>query len=535
MSLNINLTLNSFRGGDGKLDVGVLIMIVLLLLTITASDLSQLVFVLIGAAAYAMAQAVHVPAKRLGTCRAAPGPSAGKQAPKAFKPSAVDRRLGPNKTASAPGVASAPVAPGLRQPSSRPVAAPSFEAVGWDAEVTELVQRIAPTAEGDRAVQRLALMVQQTLRRTIPEVEVIAFASGGLCRGTAFGVAVPEVDIVVSVSPNVLAARLQNRFGHRSMGSDPPGGGGWSSTAARRLDARKLQKSAIRTFTDALVSAGGFKFRRSAFRGQEPKVTLLAPPLPGLSSDAIPVDFGVNNTGPLHNAALLLELGRLEIRARDLILLVKRWAKDRGICHAAKGHLSPYCWTLLAIYFLQVRPGNDGGPLLSELAGFQLASSLAAGTTKPIDDRAAPTPAPQPPRSRGPLGRARTEDKTTVGALFKEFVRFYKRTFDWRKEAVSLRLGVRSPPRKLLPIHIMVFDDGVTTEAAPNIEDPFDPTRNLGEGVSEDGFRRLHAEFARAEALFGAPDGGSLSRLLEPWAPPAAPSSGEAPFEATED
>ena len=29
--------------------------------------------------------------------------------------------------------------------------------------------------------------------------------------------------------------------------------------------------------------------------------------------------------------------------------------QDRGISHAAKGHLSPYCWMLLAIYYLQVQ------------------------------------------------------------------------------------------------------------------------------------------------------------------------------------
>ena len=40
--------------------------------------------------------------------------------------------------------------------------------------------------------------------------------------------------------------------------------------------------------------------------------------------------------------------------AAELILLVRRWAKDRGVSHAAKGHLSPYGWMLLAIFYLQV-------------------------------------------------------------------------------------------------------------------------------------------------------------------------------------
>ena len=39
---------------------------------------------------------------------------------------------------------------------------------------------------------------------------------------------------------------------------------------------------------------------------------------------------------------------------QDLVLLVKRWAKHRGICHAAKGHLPPYAWSILCLHFLQV-------------------------------------------------------------------------------------------------------------------------------------------------------------------------------------
>merc|ERR1719169_332223 len=135
---------------------------------------------------------------------------------------------------------------------------------------------------------------------------------------------VPEVDLVVSINPDALPGQLQGRLSRT----------GGASTA--QLDARKVQKSAIRACTDKLVSACGFKFRRSAFRGQEPKVTLLAPASLGLSSDSIAIDFSVNVVTPFYNAALLTECGRMDSRAKELILLVKRWAKDRGICHVAK-------------------------------------------------------------------------------------------------------------------------------------------------------------------------------------------------------
>merc|ERR1712232_985488 len=140
---------------------------------------------------------------------------------------------------------------------------------------------------------------------------------------------------------------------------------------AAKLDARKLQKSMLRACTDELTADTHFKFRRSAFKGQEPKVTLMAE----INGKTIPIDFSVNTTTPLYNAALLTECGQIEPRAKELILLVRRWAKDRGISHAAKGHLSPYAWSLLVIYFLQVCD-ERGEPLLSNIASFKMSSGL---------------------------------------------------------------------------------------------------------------------------------------------------------------
>jgi len=370
--------------------------------------------------------------------------------------------------------------------------------------VDELLRQISPTPEGDRVVQQLAQNIRQTLRRIIPEVEVVGFASGDLVRGTAFGVAVPEVDIVVNVSPSVLAARLQGRLAPRNA-------------SAVQLDVRKLQKSAIRACTDRLVSNGGFKFRRSAFRGQEPKVTLLAPSSLGIYSEAIPIDFSVNSTTPLYNAALLTECGQMEPRAKLLILLVKRWAKDRGVCHAAKGHLSPFSWTLLTIYFLQVGV-LDEGPLLPPLEGFELSSGLAgqpmAVTTALTRQRMAGTASGRqkwvPPAGNVP--------RKSVAALFADFVHFYSRLFDWRNEAVSVRLGERAPPDLTLPLHIIVHDDSSTTEVGPSIEDPFEQRRNLGECTTAASLARMREELARAEDCCSR--NASLTELLEPWVPP---------------
>merc|ERR1719310_418023 len=95
--------------------------------------------------------------------------------------------------------------------------------------------------------------------------------------------------------------------------------------------------------TDRLVASAGLKFRRSAFRGEEPRVTLLVPSALGFFKEAIPVDFSINSVTPFYTAALLTECGQIDVRAKALILFVKRWAKDRGICHAAKGTCRHTC------------------------------------------------------------------------------------------------------------------------------------------------------------------------------------------------
>eukprot|EP00933_Yihiella_yeosuensis_P030706 TRINITY_DN242_c0_g1_i1.p1 TRINITY_DN242_c0_g1~~TRINITY_DN242_c0_g1_i1.p1 ORF type:complete len:510 (-),score=121.11 TRINITY_DN242_c0_g1_i1:108-1637(-) len=376
----------------------------------------------------------------------------------------------PNPTASMP-----PSKIEMRKPSAVPVQAPTFQATGWDAEIEELLQRLMPTKQSEAAVEAIARAVQRLLQPTLPDAKVAAFASANPVSSHAFGVAVPEVDVVVSTC------------GAASSGRS-------SGMQVKNGDVGKLQKSLIRNCTDRLVSNGAFKFRRSAFRGLEPKVTLIAPAvgLHGLDSTAaqIPINLSVNATNPARCATLLEGCERFSPDAKALILLVRRWAKDRGVSHAAKGHLSPYCWTLLAIYYLQVGLEDMGGSVLPPLA------SLMKSGTKP-----------EPVK----------QSSKTVAELFKGFFKFYTQHFDWRKEAVSVRLGKRSPPDASLPVHIMLQTDGKTTQIGPNVEEPFDGAVNLADGMNCISFSRLTEELLRSHELCGS--GSSLAVLLEPWAP----------------
>lgn len=221
------------------------------------------------------------------------------------------------------------------------------------------------------------------------------------------------------------------------------------------------------------------------------------------------MDLSVNSIAPLWHAALLTECGRIEPRARALILLVRRWSKDRALCHVSKGHLSPPAWSLLAIYFLQVGVTGEGA-LLPSLDGFEMASQIVSADSQCAGSVPEPLPARWlRTRAGGP--------KKSVAELFREFFIFYHTLFDWRGEAVSIRAARRAAPGLRLPLHVLVKENG-DTEMGPSIEDPFDCARNLGATTSSPSFIRLSHEIARAATMCG--NGESLTELLVPWAPP---------------
>jgi len=391
--------------------------------------------------------------------------------------------------------------PAPSRPTIAAIKAPTFTTSHFDRQVEELVERIMPTPSCHRAVETLTAMIREKIQTLVPEAEVMGFATGELRGGTAYGVAVPEVDIVANACPRDLTKGLQERLVHGSR---------HRTVAISKLDTRKLQKSGIRVCTSLLVSLG-LKFRRSSFRSGEPKVTLLAPASLGASDVAIPIDFSINNSTPLYNMALLTECGQIDPRAKSLILLVKRWAKDRGVCHASKGHLPPYAWSLLTIYFLQTGIDEpDGGLPLPALDGFALSSGLMtpqgqSPSTSKTTSRHAPEKLAPSPQTK------------TMGDLFRGFMRFYNQEFDWRKEAVSVRCGKRAPPDLSLDIHIVLSDDG-TTAVSPIVEDPFDLKRNLGNCTNAASLERFLEEIDRADTLLT--QGTSLTKLLEPWRPP---------------
>lgn len=453
---------------------------------------SHLLFMLAGAAGYLLFVASQRTLLRQRPCKVHQVDKAGKST-NAPKPRPSSTSVGPRQGNTAilgakrEGVErSNTETQGVHKPITvAPVLAPTFQAVGLEAEAEELIEQLLPTAKCDAVVSKLATLMQRAIRPVFPNAEVLAFSSANLASGKAFGIAVPDVEVVVNVMPDTIFRNSPQQHRNRR----------------EAMDVQKVHKHVLRKCTERLVTMCGFKFRRSAFRGGEPKVTVLAPSTMGLFNESFAVDISINAATPLQSAALLTECGKLEPRARALILFVRRWAKDRGICHAAKGHLSPYMWTLLVIYFLQVGVEEEG-PLLPPVSEFRASSALVpAAATDPgrVSKVAMPC-------------RHDAAPESSVGRLFMEFVRFYSTRFDWQNEAISVRLGRRAEPAPNFPVHRVGELNG------PSIEDPFEVKHNLGVHATATSLERLHDELSRAHSLCSAKK--SLSVLLEPWMPP---------------
>mmetsp|Transcript_30860 Transcript_30860/g.66539 ORF Transcript_30860/g.66539 Transcript_30860/m.66539 type:complete len:475 (+) Transcript_30860:123-1547(+) len=441
-----------------------ILLVISALCAIVPLDLTQLIFAVLGALCYYMVQSLQ---RSMGL----PGQ---KKLPKSPIEKAEPREVKKRRTNRKPLTEGTHV-DAAAQPACVPILAPKFKGESLEDEVQELIAQIMPTASSQRGVDRLAEAIRVMLASSLPEVEVTGFANSDLSRGRANGVAVPDVDIVIQVRPDSVASKLP------SKGVAEP---------------RMLQKWALRICADRLVS-GGFKFRRSGFRGNEPKMTLLVPSELKIFDTAVPIDISVNAVTPLHSAALISECGNLNPQSKELILLIRRWAKDRGICHAPKGHLSPYVWSLLVVYYLQVAQKE---PLLPPVAEFQaIKDLLPAGCGKTA----------QPWRGKA--------SELTAAELLKGFMQFYN-SFPWKSEAVCVLKGTQGPMPLSLPIHIIEHEDGPkSTECGPNIEDPFAPKKNLGSGMTWWSWLRMKEELARAHTLLEQDT--SLSTLLAPWSP----------------
>jgi len=242
----------------------------------------------------------------------------------------------------------------------------------------------------------------------------------------------------------------------------------------------KLHKHILRSALRVLVYKHGFKFRRTALQGECPKGFLAVPPTLQFFDEAVCVEISVNSMEPAH-ASELLDFGHQATPlTNQLVVLVQHWARHRGISYAAQGNLSPFAWSVLALFFMQTRG---------------LLPSFQQNTHQ---DTAA---------------RSRMQPVASVGELIKCFFCFYAEECDLFTEVVCVRTGQRCKRTLPLPPTDVRFGEEGLVEAIPRIKDPFNAAIDLGSGMSAYAIVSLKEELSRASTLFcqGAP----LAKVFE--------------------
>eukprot|EP00928_Gymnodinium_smaydae_P030051 TRINITY_DN22452_c0_g2_i1.p1 TRINITY_DN22452_c0_g2~~TRINITY_DN22452_c0_g2_i1.p1 ORF type:complete len:510 (+),score=127.20 TRINITY_DN22452_c0_g2_i1:98-1627(+) len=313
-----------------------------------------------------------------------------------------------------------------------------------EAETEELLRNILPTPASDAIVDGLLRSARAAIATVCPEARLYGSACVNLVGNS--DVSSAEIDVNIDVQMDVLVRRLeQNSPERRNMAPMTDG---------------QLKRSAMRLFSKKMAQSGSFVFHRCNYNGDDPTVCMRV--LAGsLNCDRdVYIVFGINGRDPKQLAALAAASDNLTPRGAALGVLLRRWARDRGISYAAKGHLGPFAWAVLALYYLQNAAEHEDLP------------------------------------------------KKSAAQLFSDCIRFYA-AFDWCT-ADSISIHASTPEMRR-----------IEGRPLPVIEDPFNVKEDLAACVQDEGAARLDEELQRAKRILEAED-ARLVTVLERWVSPVA-------------
>lgn len=232
-----------------------------------------------------------------------------------------------------------------------------------EASLWNLVSELRPTVACERRRRRVFLIFNDVI-----------FDCFGV-RGREFGSGVngfqmksSDIDISVELSPE-LRERLLGLDMQVSLGTD-------TSTCTRK---RLAATVAVRFLAEALGRAG-ISVRDVVENARVPIVKCFYVDWERNTQRTFEVDISFGNDVVLYNSQLLRAYADFDQRAMALGILVKHWAKQRGIRSPLEGTLSSYSYSLMVIHFLQlnhVLPNFQNPPeTLMAMAGLDSAERL---------------------------------------------------------------------------------------------------------------------------------------------------------------
>eukprot|EP00933_Yihiella_yeosuensis_P050448 TRINITY_DN48230_c0_g1_i1.p1 TRINITY_DN48230_c0_g1~~TRINITY_DN48230_c0_g1_i1.p1 ORF type:complete len:529 (+),score=89.44 TRINITY_DN48230_c0_g1_i1:39-1625(+) len=332
-----------------------------------------------------------------------------------------------------------------------------------------------------------------------------------------FGEASSDLDILIAVEDEELCyymsyvewQKREQRY-QEAMTRNNAASGGFAPDMPRcnAINGKAATAFAVQQLADFLPELG-FQVVRVLPRARRPLVTLV-----DRTGELSECDVSINNRLPLTNTELLASYSRLDPRVRSLVLLVKVWAKGKGVCGANLGNLSSYAWTIMVIYWLQL---IDLLPSLQELetTARTVPDVDFWGYERDFETKFMPAEDYLHGVKTGKIDSCKGEEKRKfdMADLLYSFFCFFYKEYEWGSEVVS----IRKPDRRKADTWWRLYGKP-QSDPGIHVEDPIE-LRDLNIVVKRDRLAQLKAEFAQATELLEK--GCSLEEFLS--SPPLPP------------
>jgi DNA polymerase sigma len=237
------------------------------------------------------------------------------------------------------------------------------------------------------------------------------------------------------------------------------------------------------------------------------------------------IDIGYNNYLGVFNTRMLAAYAQIDKRFRQLVMIVKYWAKRRTINDTYSGTLSSYAYVLMIIHYLQYVCYPPVLPNLQQIEAREVIHKTSDEQEFNVyffDDI---------PRL---MLFWEIRNKETLGELLFGFFYYYAHIFDYKTQVVSIRTGTVLTKEEKGWVPLVEQEKRKQSEDATNkeeedrpgkkdrlqrywvcIEDPFEVEHNLGRPVGRDSLYFIRGEFLLAFSIFGNAKFYSLQYLMK--------------------
>ena len=194
-------------------------------------------------------------------------------------------------------------------------------------------------------------------------------------------------------------------------------------------------------------------------------------------------DIGVNNLLAIENSQLIRAYMTADVRARQLVFIVKHWAKQRKINDPFRGTLSSYAYVLMTIHYLQqLTP-----PVLPCLQSYSIrgrGERIVGGYDCWWDQRLA--------------AEWRSDNSSGLSALLSGWFMYYAHCFGYSDDVISVRvggvLGKREKEKEWA-------GSGKRDKHLLSIEDPFEVSHDLGRVCDGNALFEIRGETIRGTKM----------------------------------